>query len=542
MSSNIQMNQSNDEPTQAKIAKATETPLESQVATILSRLNEQSATVDRSHPTIVVRDVLNPDAPSGSKPIDEVDTLESRNITNPSATDGQGPSKIKEFELAPFAIIENPLTRCTGPGSTLRQLKNHYSDVLGWSTFVASTTEYRHSKFIPDLNSGLAICNMINEVLRNNAEFARAVPDYCSLELNIAFQILVIMKIARIEVKHYENSSPDLRAMSRKAENLASMSYYLPAPLAAFLDQLGHINPVIGYGEVAPKLPDLGVYNEAGNMDVQHPAGILRIGLLPLAIQLLRDIKLGQNLGQIHGRTALDPIFPAGPLLQVPLNGQCFATILGMGQLGHPWTFANTPADLINRMQHGNANALPPPDMVPINYTRYDNFCGLASRQDNIWLHSLLARVSTASKFFKDSSAYNPTSFHGLPPMLLESRDNDNPVAVMNFTGNRAPYLPPVQTTPYRARRHFQKVGHEGDFKIGAVCGINSIYLGDTYPLLSRQTEGPYFNLQAQDPQADPPRLKYQLHLTRLLNQDTPSCLPAVNREIKASRLSQQEA
>ena len=536
------MNKDKDGPTQAKVTKTTETPLESQQATILSKQNEQSATVDRPLPTTVARDALNPDAPPGSKPTDEIDALKSRNITKPSATDAQGPSKIKELELAPFAIIENPLTRCTGPGSVLRQLENHYSDVSGWSTYVASATEYRHSKFIPDLNSGLAICNMINEVLRNNVEFARAVPDYCSLELNIAFQILAIMKIARIEVKHYENSSPDLRAMSRKAENLASMYYDVPAPLAAFLDQLGHINPVIGYGEVAPKLPDLGVYNQAGNMDVQHPAGILRIGLLPLEIQLLRNIKLGQNLGLIHGRTALDPIFPANPILQVPLNGQCFGTILGMGQLGHPWTFANTPADLTNRMLHGNANALPPPDMAPINYTRYDNFCGLASQQTNIWLHSLLARVSTASKFFKDSSAYNPTSYHGLPPMLLESRDNSDPVTVMNFTGNRTPYLPPVQTTPYRARRHFQKVGHEADFKIGAVCGINSIYHGDTYPLLSRQTEGPYFDLQAQDPEADPPVLKYQLHTTRLLDQCTPSCLPAVNREIKASRLSQQEA
>ena len=190
------MNKDKDGPTQAKVTKTTETPLESQQATILSKQNEQSATVDRPLPTTVARDALNPDAPPGSKPTDEIDALKSRNITKPSATDAQGPSKIKELELAPFAIIENPLTRCTGPGSVLRQLENHYSDVSGWSTYVASATEYRHSKFIPDLNSGLAICNMINEVLRNNVEFARAVPDYCSLELNIAFQILAIMKIA----------------------------------------------------------------------------------------------------------------------------------------------------------------------------------------------------------------------------------------------------------------------------------------------------------------------------------------------------------
>ena len=102
-----------------------------------------------------------------------------------------------------------------------------------------------------------------------------------------------------------------------------------------------------------------------------------------------------------------------------PSKIQCFGTILGLGQLGHQWTFANTPADLNNRMQHGNANSLPPPDMAPITYTRYDNFCGLSSNQDNIWLHSLLARISTASKFFKDSSAYNPKAYHGLPPIML---------------------------------------------------------------------------------------------------------------------------
>lgn len=536
------MNNDKDGPTKAKVTKTSETPLESSQATIISKKNEESAVKDRPLPTQVPRDPLKPDAPSGSKPIDEENALKERNIQKPSATDAQGTSVIKEIELAPFAIIENPITRCTGPGSTLRQLESHYSDVSGWSTFVATQTEYRNSKFIPDLNSGLAICNMINDVLRSNVEFARAVPDYCSLELNIAFQILAVMKIARIEVKHYENSSPDLRAMARKAESLAKMYYDVPAPLAAFLDQLGHINPVVGYGEVAPKLPDLGVYNRAGNMDVQHPAGILRIGLLPLEIQFLRNIKLGQHLGQINGQNALDPIFPANAILQVPLNGQCFGTILGMGQIGHPWTFANNPADLTARMQHGNANALPPPDMAPLTYTRYDNFCGLPPNQEGIWLHHLMARVSTASKFFKDSSVYNPLSYHGFPPMLLESRDNRDPVIVRNFTGNRVPYLPPSQTTPYRSRTHFQKVGHEADFKIGAVCGINIIYHGDTFPLLSRQVVGPYFDLQAQDPEADPLVLKYQLHVIRLLNQRTPSCLPAVNREIKASRLSQQQA
>jgi len=536
------MNLDKNRPPPAKVSKTTEVPLETQQDTILSKQNEQSASVDRSLPTTVPRDALNPGAPPGSKPIDEIEALESRNINKPSATDAQGPSKLKELERAPFAIIENPLTLRTGPGSTLRKLENHFSDVSGWKTFIPSSTEYRNSKFIPDLNSGLAICNMINAVLRNNAEFARAVPDYCSLELNIGFQILAILKISRLEVKRYENSSSDLRAMARKAENLANMYYHIPAPLAAFLDQLGHINPVDGYGEVSPRLPDLGVYNQAGNMNVQHPAGILRLGLLPLQIQFLRNIKLGQHLGQIHGRISLDPIFPAAPLLQVPLNGQCFGIILGMGQLGYPWTFATTPADLVSRMQHGNANALPPPDMTPVSYSRFDNFCGLASQQDHLWLHALLARISTASKFFKDSSPYNPITYHGLPPMLLECRDNRDPVTVNNFNGNRAPYLLPHQTTPYRTRRHFQKVGTESDFKIGTVCGINTIYHGDTSPLLSRQTEGPYFDLRAQDPQVDPPVIKYQLHATRLLDQLTPSCLPAMSREIRHSRLSQQAA
>ena len=523
-------------PPQAKVTKTDETLLDSQQNTILSKQNEQAASVDRPPPNIVARDPLNPSAPSGSISTDESDALKSRNIDNPSATDAQGPSKLKEFELAPFAIIENPLTYSTGPGSTLRKLENHYSDVVGWHTFVATTTEYRNSKFIPDLSSGLAICNMINDVLHSNAEFARTVPDYCSLELNITFQILAIMKIARIEVKRYGNSSPDLRAMSRKAESLANMQYYLPAPLAAFLDQIGHINPVTGYGEVAPKLPDLTIYNQAGDMNVQHPNGILRIGLLPLAIQFLRNIKLGQNLGQINGHTSLNPLFPAAALLQVPLNGRCFGIILGMGHFGHPWTFAN------NRMLQGNANALPPPDMTPFRYDRWDNFCGLPGTQDEVWFKSLLARTSTIAKFFKDSSVFNPTSSHGLPPMLLESRDTEQPVRVENFTGNRSPYLLPSQTTPYRPRRHFQKIGHEADFKIGAVCGINSIYHGDTSPLLSRQTSGPYFELQAQDPEANPPRLKYQLHLTRLLDHDTPSCLPALHRQIRATRLNKQEA
>jgi len=536
------MNKDTHGPPQAKVTKTSEPLLESQHNTILSKENEQSATVDRPLPTTVPREPLDPTAPSGSIPTDESEALQSRSIENPSATDAPGPSKLKEFELAPFAIIENPLTSSAGSGSTLRKLENHFSEVSGWQIFSATTTEYRNSKFIPDLSSGIAICNMINDVLHSNAEFARTVQDYCSLELNLAFQILAVMKIARIEVKRYNNSNPDLRAMTRYAESIASAQYYLPAPLAAFLDQIGHINPVTGYGEVAPKLPDLSIYNEAGNMAVQHPNGILRIGLIPLTIQFLRNIRNGQNLGQIGGRTSLSPLFPAGALLQVPLNGECFGTLLGMGHLGQPWTFANSEADLNDRMLHGNAHAAAPPDMTPIRYDRWDNFCGLAGSQDNIWFKALLSRTSTAAKFFKDSSVYNPSSYHGLPPMLLESHDGQIPVRVRNFTGTRVPYLLPAQTTPYRARRHYQKIGHEADFRIGAVCGINSIYRGDTFPLLARQATGPYFEVQAQDPQANPIQLKYQLHLTRLLNQDTPSCLPALQRQIRAIRLNKQEA
>lgn len=536
------MNSDTHEPTQAKVAKTNEPLLSSQQNTILSKQNEQAAAADRFPPTIVSRDQLNPSAPSGSIPVDEADALQSRNITNPSATDAEGPSKLKEFEQLPFAITENPLTYTTGPGSTLRKLEEHFSDVVGWQAFASATTEYRNSKFIPDISIGLAICNMINDVLHTNAEFARIVPDYCSLELNVTFTILAIMKIARIETKRYGNSSNDLRALCRKAENYAQAQYYLPAPLAAFLDQIGHINPVTGYGEVAPKLPELTIYNQAGNMNVQAPNGILRIGLLPLMIQFLRNIKLGQHLGQLNGQTSLNPIFPAAALLQVPLNGECFGIILGMGHFGQPWTFANSPADLTDRMLQGNANAMPPPDMTPLRYDRWDNWCGLAGVQDESWFKALLAKTSTIAKFFKDSSVFNPSLTHGFPPMLLESRDVNNPVRVENFTGTRSPYLLPSQTTPYRARTHFQKIGHEADFKIGAVCGINSIYHGDTSPLLSRETTGPYFELLAQDPEANPAQLKYQLHLTRLLDHATPSCLPALHQQIKDTRLNKQEA
>ena len=64
-----------------------------------------------------------------------------------------------------------------------------------------------------DLNSRISIVHMVNKVLRNNAEFAKAVPGYSSLKLAIFF----IMKIYHLQVERYGNSATKLAGLLEEA-------------------------------------------------------------------------------------------------------------------------------------------------------------------------------------------------------------------------------------------------------------------------------------------------------------------------------------
>ena len=462
-----------------------------------------------------------------------------RGIENTSDFQFKEAANLKISEMIPFAIRENPMTQLAGPGSKLRELEAWLIVDSPWSTFQINRTDFYRSTFIPDLNSGISVVHMVNEVLRNNSEFARAVPGYCSLELLIVFKIACIMKICHLKVERYENYVTDLELMSEYAIFYQRMQLSLPAPLAFFIENLGHLTPCPLYGEVSPALPNIGVYNAIGDLNRQHPDGILRIGLLPMEIQLLRNIRMVQHLA-LNGakQPFINPLFPDAAILGLPLNGDCFATILGLGQLGQPWTFANFPEDLVIRMNQAMFECPPPPDMAQISFSRWDNFCGLTSLD---WFTSLFSRVSTAAKYLKDSSIYDPRVYSGRAAMLLESRDNIAPILVNNFTGARVPYLAPHQTTPMRPRCHFQKIGTLIDFKLGTVLGINAIYNRDNSPLLARGANGPYFETDAQDPQAIQPVVKRQLHVIRSLYPNTPSPLHQLQKEIQAIRLATPE-
>ena len=64
-----------------------------------------------------------------------------------------------------------------------------------------------------DLNSRISIVHMVNKVLRNNAEFAKAVPGYSSLKLAIFF----IKKIYHLQVERYGNSATKLAGLLEEA-------------------------------------------------------------------------------------------------------------------------------------------------------------------------------------------------------------------------------------------------------------------------------------------------------------------------------------
>ena len=303
------------------------------------------------------------------------------------------------------------------------------------STYPSYSSDTKLSTGIPDLTHLYHTCHNVNEILRGSPELRLELPDYCSLETVLVSQILAVVKIATIHVRKYNCTHPDLVALADFADKIEKEKYLLPAPIYYYIENLGYAMPDPAYGEVVPALPDISKMFTILDEVSHFPNGILRIGLIPLMIQMYRNICYTENLYQSPalGAVQLYPIMPASDIIGLSLDGIIFSVIKDLGHFGHPWTLARHPRQLKELMRKHSIFRPLIPNMTDVSFDSWTSYCGFESISGNQWFSYLLGRCSIVASIFNQKSIVSPTSSLGFSRLLIKPgilKDHRTPGAV----------------------------------------------------------------------------------------------------------------